>query len=161
MRYYKTDEAIKATKQKIENLRMYAGIIPTLKETARRFDNKVWNCRLLKAFQEATGQYIMIKQYNDDNYYIYAYDDGQYYTLGRAYKKDMTDGKRINAAALCDSMNNERENMLKEAARTEEQLNNIDNIKNQLDALKKSYETITNSLEYTIIDHFGITQYIR
>lgn len=159
MKYYNRADADKATAERIENLRKYAGYIPTIKKTVREFNNKIFNCRLEKALQAATGDYIRVeKRYN--NITLYAYNKGDCYTLGVMSIDSMTDGKRINSDNLCDSLNEYRTKLLSEAATIEEQQKQVDVVLARLNELKKVYNHITNELNYTIIDNYGIKRYL-
>ena len=62
MRYCSREEADKDITAYIEELRKCAGIIPAIKKTVQEFDGKVLNCRLEKALEAATGEYIHVEK---------------------------------------------------------------------------------------------------
>lgn len=159
MKYYTHEAAKEATQERIEKLRNYAGFSAAIKKAVKAFDGKVFNCKLEKAIDEATGECFSVKkEYNHIT--IYAYDRGECHTFGRLALDDLIDGKRIDAAKFCESINSHRAEMLREAAALENQLANIDNILSQFDYLKKTWETMTESLEWAIIDNYSIKRYI-
>lgn len=159
MRYYTREDAEKATRERIKELRTYAGLIPTIKKVFQDFNGKVYNCRVDKAIQAATGEYIKGDK-RSETIDFYTYNHGNCFTLARMSIKDMTDGKRINAAQVCESLNENRARLLEEAANLERQLDTIGETLKQFEQLKKVWEKIAGGLEWAIIDNYGIKRYL-
>ena len=160
MRYCSREEADKEIKAYIEELRKNAGIIPAIKKTVQEFDGKVLNCRLEKALEAATGQYIHVeKRYN--TLAIYGYYKSHYMTFASVSLDTLTDGKRINAAAMIESLNDCRTKMLQEANEMEQQMQNVDIIRQQLESIKKLYEAVVSPVNSMIADYYRIEKYAR
>lgn len=159
MRYYTREDAEKATRERIKELRTYAGMIPTIKKVFQDFNGKIYNCRVDKAIQAATGEYIGSKK-RSENIDFYIYNRGQCFTLASMSIKDMSDGKRVNATQVRDSLNEYRAKMLKEAAELDKQLETIDETLNQFEQLKKTWEKLAGGLEWAIIDNYGIKRFL-
>lgn len=159
MRCYTREDAENATRERIKDLRTYAGMIPTIKKVFQDFNGKIYNCRVEKAIQAATGEYIKGEK-RGEGISFYTYNRGNCFTLARMTYKDMTDGKRINAAQVCESLNENRARLLEEAANLERQLETIGETLKQLEQLKKTWEKIAGGLEWAIIDNYGIKRYL-
>lgn len=96
-----------------------AALFPAIRKTFESFDGKVFNCRLEKALQEATGRRVFVRK---DSYSleVYAwfsdYRGSSHYTLAHIQVEKLIDGKRIPAALLVESARGYREKHLQEAA---------------------------------------------
>lgn len=148
----------KATKSFIETYRKAASMYPQIKKVILSFDNKVFNKRFQAALQEATGSRVYVEnRQNLIDVHIYG-PHAEWISLAVLLKDDMNDGKRINAEKLAESLTDHRNALLKTAARYEEQIEQIDQVKEQLKQIEKQLKAVLEPYDYTIRDIYGINK---
>ena len=150
-------EAIKKT---IAEYRAAAGLFPVIRKVLEQFDGKVFNCRLEKALQDATGRRLYVKK---DSYRLEIYYYGDTYSSGSSWISlamipvdSLADGKRIPAALLIDSARKQREKHLKDAAALEESAGKIHEVKNQIKYFIEQANKLSGVLPYELRDVYGI-----
>lgn len=138
-----------------------AGLFPAIRRVFEQFDGKVFNCRLEKALQEATGRRVYVKK-DDYKIEIYTYMDdyrgSSWYTLAFLKNDALADGKRIPAAAFIDSARNYRENHLKEAAKLDDAGEAAPEIKKQVDYFIEQANRLVNSLPYPVQEMYHVSR---
>ena len=148
------DAAIKAY---IEAYRNAAALYPALKRVIQSFDKKVFNKRLETALQAETGARIYVdNRPNMIDIHMYGGPRSSWITLATLLKDDFIDGKRIDAEKLTESLTDHRAALLKKAAEYEQQIGQIDQVKEQLKQLKKQIAAVLSPYDYTIRDIYGI-----
>ena len=147
-----------ATKSIIETYRKAASMYPQIKKVILSFDNKVFNKRFQAALQEATGSRVYVENRpNLIDVHIYG-PRSEWISLAVLLKGDMKDGKRINAEKLAESLTDHRNALLKTAARYEEQIEQIDQVKARLLQIDKLIKDVLEPYDYTIRDIYGINK---
>ena len=146
----------KAAQTYIRSYRDAAALYPAIKKVVQSFDKKVYNKRLQTAIQEATGARVYIENRpNMIDIHMYG-PHSNWITLGILLKEDMADGKRINADKLIESLTDNRNKLLQTAARYEQQIKEIDQVKEQIKQLKHLLCNVLEPYDYTIRDIYGI-----
>ena len=150
-------EAIQKT---VIEYRAAAGLFPAIRKVLEQFDGKVFNCRLEKALQEATGRRLYVKK---DGYRVEIYYYGDTYSGGCSWISlamipvdSLTDGKRIPAALLIDSARKQREEHLKDAAALEENAGKIPEVKKQIKYFIEQANKLAQALPSELRDVYGI-----
>lgn len=152
------EEQDKAAKALIDCYRGAAALYPRLKKVVQEFDGKVFNKRLQTALQDGTGARVYVdNRPNMIDVHIYG-PHSNWITLGILLKDDMTDGKRINAEKLIESLTDHRNALLQTAARYEEQIEQIDQVKEQLKQIEKQLKAVLEPYDYTIRDIYSINK---
>lgn len=145
-----------AARAYIKAYRDAAALYPAIKKVVQSFDKKVYNKRLQTAIQEATGARVFIENRpNMLDIHMYG-PHSNWITLGILLKEDMADGKRINADKLIESLTDNRNKLLQTAARYEQQIKEIDQVKEQIKQLKHLLCNVLEPYDYTIRDIYGI-----
>lgn len=128
-------------------------IIPVIKS----FDNKCFNKRLQNAIQEKTKSRIYCgKRYTIFEIYIYNSSYSQISICNIKQDDAFTDGKRINAAAIIEGLNEKYQDLLKRAFELENELQQVELYAAALESLKNQIEKITRSIPYQIKDNFDL-----
>lgn len=164
MRYYGSiEEANKEARQRVKDYRTAAGYIPTVCRILNGFDNKVYNCRLDKALEAATGNRVHADK-TDYSLEVYTYPEhGCSYriTLARVDAKELPDNKRIPADKLIDSAREHRESILRKAYNLETSIDQVPQIKAYIEETKKKLEAYVRSFPDDLRDLYGLPYYIR
>ena len=161
--YYgcKREEQDAATRAYIKAYRDAAALYPQIKKVIRSFDRKVYNKRLESAIQNETGARVYIEnKIGFIDVHIFG-PHNSWITLARMTKDDFIDGKRIDAEKLIQSLTENRERLLKTAALYDRQITEIDQVKEQIDQLRKQFEAVLAPYDYTIRDIYGINKRIN
>ena len=147
-----------ATRSYIKAYRDAAALYPTIKKVIQSFDKKVFNKRLETAIRDEAGKGVFVE--NKPGYIdIHMFGPhNEWLTLARISKDELIDGKRINAEKLTESLTTQREQFLKKAALYERQMHEIDQVKIQINQLKKQFEALLEPYDYTIRDIYGINK---
>lgn len=171
-----TEERKKAVLQRIESLRAAAAFSSKLKPVISSFDGKQYNKNFDKAIRDISNKENHV--YVSNNYgWIHIYFWGKYSRdiylmsgygcISEGFIKNQTDekavlfdGKKIKAAAMIENINIHRERLLKEAYDLETAFNDLDNIIDRLNGLKKAWESITGSIPYVLLDTYGIKRFV-
>lgn len=138
-----------------------AALFPQLRKTFEEFNGKVFNCRLEKALQEATGRRVYVKK---DNYRIEIYTfiedhhGNSWYTLAFVKSDVLTDGKRIPAAAFIDSAREYREKHLKDAAALEDAAERGPEIKRQIEYFIEQANKLVNAIPYSVQEIYNVSR---
>ena len=125
-------------------------IIPVI----QKYNNKCFNKRLQESLQAETKSRVYCgKRYSFFEIYIYHGHSNQQITLCYIpVEKAFTDGKRINAAAIVESINKKYSDLLSEAYELENKLPLIDQYKKELEYLKQQIDNITATIPNQIQD---------
>lgn len=163
-------------REKARFLRDVAAMIPKVKTVFEKFDGKCYNCKLDNAIKELTKA--------DDEIRLYAsvsYSGGWYgITAFRRYGKDretnllsaystkesryMTDDKkrifnsekRLDAKKAIALLNENYSELLKKAAEYDRAADELDDFLLRVEGLKKTLETVKNSVPYEVLDICGV-----
>lgn len=153
---YTRESQDQAAQTYIRSYRDAAALYPAIKKVVQSFDKKVYNKRLQTAIQEATGARVYIENRpNMIDIHMYG-PHSNWITLGILLKEDMQDGKRINAEKLIESLTDNRNKLLQTAARYEQQIKEIDQVKEQIKQLKHLLCNVLEPYDYTMRDIYGI-----
>ena len=148
MRYYSREDQDKAAAALIKERREVASLFPAVRKVFEQFDGKCFNCRVPKALSEAAGKRICAEWRGDFlDFYHYSYG-GRCYWIARIGRKDMPDGKRLDAKKLIESASACRTELLKGAADLERISEQVDSIKDQLKQLEKTVDSIVNDIPW-------------
>lgn len=158
MYFYKKEDQDAAVRAYIKAYRDAAALYPMIKKVVLSFDKKVFNKRLETALQEGTGARVFIENRpNMIDIHVFG-PHSNWITLGILNKDDFIDGKRINADKLIESLTDHRNTLLKTAARYEEQMEQIDQVKEQLNYIRTLLNSVLEPYDYTIRDIYGINK---
>ena len=160
---YFTEEARRDGCQKTAAAhRAAAALFPVVRKVFEQFDEKVFNCRLEKALQEASKDCRVYVRKYDYAIEIYAYFDdyrgNNQYTLARLKTEELTDGKRIPAAVLVESARGYREDHLKEAAAREAAPETAPDIREHVKYFISQANKLIESLPYPVQDMYGLSK---
>lgn len=168
-----TEDRKKRIESEIKKLRNAAAFYPVIRNVIQSFDGKVFNCRLEKAMQEAVNNSFGMKEIDGNKYpkhsviikkehgkiRVYIWEHGDCITLCYSDQED----KRINAEKMIASAKEQREELLRSAAEMQMDLENLDKYIEQIEYLKKTFETISDSLNWrtrSVCDlHYRIINY--
>lgn len=134
--------------------RKAADLYPVLADVIKAFDKKVYNIRFQKALREKTPDIFVINRFN--NIEIYTRQYNRVYYLAFIEHDKLIDGKRIDANTFLESARKYRAEHLKIAADADQALNRINELTDQLNALRKSYDTISDTIPTEIRDIYNI-----
>lgn len=158
MYYYKKEDQDAAARAYIKAYREAAALYPKIKKVIQSFDKKVFNKRLETALQEGTGARVFVENRpNLIDIHVYG-PHSNWITLAILQKDDFVDGKRINAEKLIESLTDHRNTLLQTAARYEEQIEQIDQVKEQLKQIDKLIKDVLAPYDYTMRDIYGINK---
>ena len=161
MYYYKKEDQDAAARAYIKAYREAAALYPKIKKVIQSFDRKVFNKRLETALQEGTGARVFVENRpNMIDVHIFGGPHSNWITLATLSKDDFIDGKRINAEKLIQSLTDRRNNLLQTAARYEQQIEQIDAVKDQIAHLRRQLENVLAPYDYTMRDIYGINKRI-
>ena len=161
--YGNIEDANKAANERIEDYRTAAGYIPAVTRVIKDFDGKVYNCRLEKALRAATDNRVTVNK-NDYSLTIYTYPRNNYsfhITLASIPAKDLTDGKRIPADKITESLQAHRESILKDAYQIESNMEYMDQVRQYIKETKDKLETYCRSFGNDLRDLYGLPYCIR
>ena len=154
---YTKNEQDQAVKSYIDAYRKAAALYPAIKKVIQNFDKKVFNKRLETALQEGTGARVYVdNRPNMIDIHIYGGPRSTWITLATLSKDEFIDGKRIDAEKMIQSLTERRAGLLRKAAEYEQQIEQIDQVKEQLKTLKKQIADVLGPYDYTIRDIYGI-----
>lgn len=168
MLIFESDEARKEyIHNKAEKLRRAAGMIKDIKPIVRKFDGKVYNKRFDEAIEALTNDNMCLScSISFDNFTIRAYpprcysdDISLFWTKAAKAGEELaafTDHKRIKADYITDKLNDKHGELMRKAYIFEETARNLDNIKNQIDTLKKQYNIIWDMIPGELHEVFNI-----
>ena len=167
------EEARKKCSKHAEDLRLAAQKIRLIKEIAKAFDDKVYNCRFDEAIKELSDDknifYVTIRYGRFEVVYT-PRCSGNYITLLSGYtatkgepeksarQEDIlfTPTKRIMAGKMIERLNTKYENLLKEATQLENALTKVDEIIAKTQELKRLYNVIVSELPSEVQNNFGL-----
>lgn len=156
------EEKHEEVKKRIAKYREAGQMLPIITEVLKKFDGKVFNCRLEKALQEATGNRIFCKNEYGRSICIYYYFCSYTITLASLpIEKALTDNKRINAAALIEDAQQRSKNFFVRACRIETQEPQVEEIKKRIEQLQKAVEALMNPLDYDLREIYGLHYSLR
>lgn len=172
------EEAHKASARKAAYLREAATKIRLIKEIAKQFDNKVYNCRFdeaVRALSDDENTFYCYNRYNNfEIIFTKRHSTFSVALLGvrAAIKGELgpncartdivfTPTKRIMADKMIEFMNLKYEKLLKEATAIETALQNIDEVLLRAQELKKAYNIMVGALPYEIQNNFRLEHYWR
>lgn len=164
MRFYgNIEEANKEAHRRAEDYRKATEYIPTITKILKDFDNKVYNCRLEKALQEATNNRVYCHK-SDYSLEIYTYPEKGYsFRVNLAYIKieDLKEGKRIPADKLIESTHHYRETLLKNAYEIETGMEQMAQAKAYIEQTKNKLESFCRSFNSDLRDIYGLPYCVR
>lgn len=137
-----------------------AALFPAIRKTFETFDGKVFNCRLEKALQEATGRRVFVRK---DSYSleVYAwfndYRGSSHYTLAYIKAGDLVDGKRIPAALLIESARANREKHLQEAAALDIAPDTVPTTAQHIKYFMEQANKLVDTLPYSVRELYRIS----
>lgn len=157
MRRNYRETAAKCAARSIKEKREAAAMFPALCEVIRAFDGKIYNKRLDNAIRERLGRSVFTQNkqgaYNSA-LWVYVYTDS-HDTITLLWI-NIPDDKRINANDFIDCAKNTRDNLLKEAAHTEQIIPTIETRKTQIEYIKNLLSGVLDDLTYEEKDIFGL-----
>ena len=158
---YNNDEARRAGCEKTAAAhREAADLFPAIRKVFEAFDGKVFNCRLEKALQEATGRRVFVKK-SDYSIEVYIYLDdyrgNSWYTLAFVKCEELKDGKRIPAAAFIDSARSRREKHLQEAAQMEAAPDTVPEMVQHIKYFIDQANRLIDSLPYSVREMYHVS----
>lgn len=150
-------DGYKKTESIIQEYRNAAALTRQIIPVIKNFDNKCFNIRLQNAIQEKTQARVYCqKRYTIFEIYIYNNTYNQI-TLCNIQQADaFSDGKRINAAAIIEGLNEKYQDLLKRAYDLENELQQVELYAAALESLKDQIEKIEKNLSYQIRDNFHL-----
>ena len=143
-------------KQRIEEYRKAANMAPVLIKVLEAYDNKIFNCKLEKAINEAIPDHYITARKEYHNINIGFYNHGNHCTLASIPIDKLIDGKRIPANIFIESARTRQADHLKRAAEMENAFNNIDSIIDQLKQLNKAIAAVLAPVPYEVQDVYRI-----
>lgn len=152
---YGKEEQDKEAKRRVKLCRDLARLYKPLSDVIRSFDGKVINCRLEKAMREATGHIISLDK-RPRGYAITAFYKGEVITLAYIGAEILTDGKRINADIMIDSLRQHREGLLKRAADLERAAEQVEETRKRIEDLERTLKAVLDSVPYDVRDIYGL-----
>lgn len=161
--YGDIEEANKAAYERIEDYRTAAGYIPAVTKVLKDFDGKVYNCRLEKALRAATNNRVTVEK-NNYHLSIYTYPRHNYsfhITIASIPAEALEDGKRIPAAKLIESMQSNRERILKDAYQIESNIEYMAQVKQYIKETKDKLENYCRSFGSDLRDLYGLPYCVR
>lgn len=140
-----------------QELREAAKICTQIKPVLERFDGKVYNIRIERALQEIARVY---REHSGDYIVFYTYIGKTYnnrHVIMRVKRSDgLRDGKRIRADKFIEATNECRQELLKKAYTIDATLPQMPEVLQQIEALKKQLNAVSDSLPYMIRDIYKI-----
>lgn len=164
MRFYGDIEAAnKEAHERAESYRTAAGYILAITKVLKDFDGKVYNCRLDKALQAATDNrvYVDKTQYYFQIYTWNRHNYSHHITLASIKPEDLTEGKRIPADKLIESLKEHRESLLKKAYAIETNIDQMPQIKEYIRQTKEKLESYCRSFPDDLRDIYGLPYCVR
>lgn len=141
--------------QKIDEYRQQANIFATVRPVIESYNGKVYNKRFSEALKQAvseSGYIYSEKGANGRRFWIHYSPKGHGYNYrticNMAIDDALTNGKKINAAAILDSMRDTRAELLKKAAELEEVGRHAEEIKAQIEMLENTISAVLAPLSY-------------
>lgn len=164
MRFYGDIEAAnKEAQQRAVAYRTATNLIPAITKVVKDFDGKVYNCRLEKALKAATDNEVFCSK-NDYCLEIYTYQrHGYSHRIALAYVKaeDLTEGKRIPAEKIIESLKDHRENLLKRAYDIDTNMDQMPQVKEYIRQTKEKLEAFCRSFPDDLRDIYGLPYCVR
>lgn len=172
MYYGSREEQDKAAQAAIDERRQAAACYSVFASVAHAFDGKCYNCKFDNALQAAFAEKFGTQKYNGDDrehniIRIYSRKESKWiafyiwigqnsYDIAFIRKDELTDGKRIPADILIKSAREKREKFLQEAAQLEHEMQMIDVYRQQIEATKKTLESITKNISWKAKDIYNL-----
>lgn len=172
---YGREEQKKKIMDRANALRDAAAMIPKVKEVVKRFDGKVYNCKLDKALLELNKASEKVRLYSGtsygDWYYVTAYrKDFLHYDVqilcGYSTKKDASRqvdngmqifvDKRIRAEKFIAALDRNYAEIMKKAADLMRAADELDIFCERIESLKKTLSAVKDSVPYEVLDICGI-----
>jgi len=156
---YSREDQDTAAKTIAAHYREIANLFPIFRKVFQQFDGKVYNCRFEKALQEATGKYIRTEwNYSGSVLHIECYSSvmGRSLYLASLDKKDMTDGKRLNAEKLTESAKDRSDDFRRRAEALDATAGKVDDIRQQVKAAEKLIRGLIDSLPCEALDVWNL-----
>ena len=170
MIYGSNEDKRKYIQSKIDGLKGLQHYFPIIKKVIQEFDGKVYNCRLDKAIQEAAAAYDLdhfIDRGNRGGVYchitygkyieICAYQGSSTFDFFYMDKKDLKDGKRIDAAVWLENVNRHYAKLMQDITGLERDLETIDDVLTKLEILKSQIKALVEPLSWTTRDAYNIS----
>ena len=156
-------------------LRDAAGSVNRVKEVIRDFDGKIYNCRFDEAIANLTDEdhrfyvsnhygwfYIQFSprkgNYNNTQSILSGYSCKASDQVREQTRQEciLFDGKRINAAAMINGLNNKREELLREAYTLESAADNLEKTLQQITDTKALLNNLVQGLPSIVRDACGL-----
>lgn len=164
MRFYgNIEDANNEAHRRASNYRTAAGYTNKVAEVVKKFDGKVYNCRLENALKEATENRIFCSK-NQYLLEIYTYPEKGYsYRVGLASIKadDLKEGKRIPADKIIKSLKEHREELLRKAYEIESHIDEMEQVKAYIQQTKDKLESYCRSFNTDLRDIYGLPYCVR
>lgn len=162
MRFYGSRDEQKAEiTRRIDSYRATAALTPTVIEILRKFDGKVFNCRLDKALREATNNDITVHQQygfiSISGHYLHSYNSINLAT----FRLEDLKNKRIDAEKLIEQVKASREELLKKAYTIETTAPDADQIREYIKQTIDKLETYCRTFPDDIREIYNIPYCIR
>lgn len=164
MNFLTEEQKAEEVKKRIEGYRSAAQYYITIKSVLEKFDGKVFNCKLEKALQEATGLHIYAnKRYRNLEIYFYnsQCSNRTMSFVGLDLDTALTDGKRINAKAIIDDLLRNCQDFQKRAYRLEMQMKQVDAVRERVKQLESALHALTSPLDYELKEIYSLNYTLR
>ncbi len=152
--------------EKAGNIRNAAKQINRIKEVVDHFDGKVYNCRFDNAIKELDTDDLRFRSFKNHFGYleVYCYTGKYSENVTLIYKSIeenncFTDKKRIKADGFREELNKTYSNLMQEATRHENAAQNLDNIIDQVEMMKRALNKIVAPLPSIVIDKCHLKRY--
>lgn len=155
-----TEQKNATAQRKIDGYRAAAGAFPAVRRVVESYNGKCYNKRLTEALREAIGETGSIYAEKNGNRLSINYSPrgvNAWHLVASVKLADaLPDGKRINAAAIVDSMRETRAGLLRRAYEIEETGRNVETIRTQLDAIERELAAVMEPISYEARDLYGL-----
>lgn len=174
------DTAKELTLLEIKNTKEAAALCDKVAEIIKKFDGKIFNIKLEKALEEATGKrfsvsknYLMIdyigqisiqwflddRSVRNGEYSVeYVAETSKY--LCNIYKEKFEDApvqnKRIVAENIIPALQKSKDNFLAKAKELEESIDKVYEWEKRIEEVKQQYNDLYKEIPFEIRDYFGL-----
>ena len=156
--YYDYETRQKAAAAYIDKREAAAALYPAIKKVIQRFENKIYNKRLVTALQEEVDRHIYSRVCGS-TIEIYYYTNGDSMTLLHVPLDKLKDGKRIDSSIFIESLTEYRNKRLQEADHMRQIMPTIETRYKQIEYIENLIKGITSDLTYQEQSIFGL--YLR
>ena len=156
--YGSMEDANKQARQRVNDYKRAAELIPVIIPVIKGFDGKVYNCRFDKALKAATDNAVYVDK-TDYIFTIYTYPAHNYsfhITTACIKTTALTDGKRIPAELLISSAQECRKDILQKAENIERMINKMPLVKEKISHSIDNLNAYLESLPADIQIIYGI-----